>query len=194
MFLSDILIKNENDVSNKVIRQLSKDCSIFLEQSNGIPFFKDSPIEYQDVQKVKVRIKKNKDIFTQTFNEAFNNITQNIKPRSVMARNYHDSSEVPGKESFYVFIPNGFSFISTTKLSEQLKLQNTFNNLIGQTNNNDSAREIITEIISMSYRTDDTLSNVVLEEREVLFFNIPYFYTIRTQSYPEYDKLLSLMK
>jgi hypothetical protein len=194
MFLSDIFIEDGSKTSHKLIRQVAKDCSLFLEQSNCIPFFKDSPIEYQDVQKVKVRIKKNKDIFTQTFNEAFNNIAQNIKPRSVMARNYHDSFENPSKESFYVFIPNGFSFISTTKLSEQLKLQNTFNNLIGQTNNNDSVREIMTEVISMSYRTDETLSNIVLEEREVLFFNIPYFYTIRAQTYPEYDKLLSLMK
>ena len=77
------------------------ECSMFLEMSKGLPLLRNLPCHYEDFRKVKLRMRKKKagDQFAQTFNEAFDEIPNGLRPQSGRNRVEQRAGRLRGRQS-----------------------------------------------------------------------------------------------
>ncbi len=188
MYLDEVLhgkIKTTHPIINE--------CSIFLEQSDGLPLFRNLPSHYEDFRKVKLRLRKNKanDEFAKTFNEAFDQIPH-LRQRAMFANGAKSFIAESGeKEPFYVFPVDGFQFMYSPEVTNSnTDYMTAFDTILEQFRGD---KELMEQVLKYTY-TREQLNEGIQHGSEIILYNMPYCYAIRSSSISNYTTLLTNMK
>lgn len=168
---------------NPMFREISLNCQQFLEESEGNPLVKWCPRTYADLQRVKVRKRKQCSDFDAAFNCAFASLYPSIRQRSIIV------NDVRGKrtDQFYVFPSDGYKFIHSPTITNSVEQYGTTFDDIRKSLSVETGTEIFQDVLKYGY-TSGSLSEAILDSSEIIVYNIPYFYVARCHI--EYDKLL----
>lgn len=165
---------------------IKKECSQFLEESNNKPLLKNLSVNNDGFKKIKVRKKKTKDIFTESFNIAFPT-HKDIFQRSIFANGERGfvESAIHETEPFYIFPINGYKFLYNVEVHassiEYKELLEKFTQKVTE----QSTIDIFSKIIRTNY-INTNLENGILSGAEIIIYGIPYFYAIRKSLVDEY--------
>lgn len=166
-----------------MFREISLNCQQFLEESGGLPLVKWCPRTYADVQRVKVRKRKQCSDFDSAFNEVFADVYPSIRQRSIIVNNERGTRT----DQFYVFPSDGYKLIySPTITNSAQQYGDTFTD-IKKSLSEVTGTEIFQDILKYGY-TSGTMNEALVDSSEIIVYNIPYFYVARCHI--EYDKLL----
>jgi hypothetical protein len=189
MLIEDVLGKTTGlDLSESQL--IKQQCSQYLKESAGLPLLKSLPSTYSNFQKVKVRLQKNQDPINEAFDKAFGKEFFNLRQRAIFA-NASQPALKEGSDLFYVFPINGYKFLYSKTISNSSSdYRQVIDTLIESFQDQNQATEIITDILKMSYCTDDLLEGIT-SNSEVIFYGIPFYFAIRTSAIPAYSKLFT---
>lgn len=173
------------------IHPILRECSDFIKESDRLPVLKNLSVRFDDIQKLKLRQRKKKDKFTQTFNEAFNK-TPNLKQRSISTNG--ESSFITDSldnEPFYIFPINGYRYLYSLEVSNSKEdYQEIFENIIHLMKD----KSVMKDILKYTY-VDIELKEGIEYGSEIIFYHIPYCYIARKSTISNYQEfLLSLEK
>ncbi|KKL91898.1 hypothetical protein LCGC14_1890120 [marine sediment metagenome] len=170
-----------------ILSKVAKECAIFFCESQKLPVFKVLPSTYGDIQKVKVRKQSQKTKFSQTFNEAFESEARDLRQRAIFTNS--QIVEYTDGDLFYVFPKNGYKFMYCTEVTHSTNdYQQVFDSLFEQFDD-DKAEQMIHDLLKFTY-TQENLFEGIQKEVEVIFYNIPYYYAARVNTF-EYNDLLT---
>jgi hypothetical protein len=169
---------------------IQTECSQFLAESIGHPLIKNLPRNKDGFRKVKVRKKKQTEILTNVFNEAFEDDHSQILQRSIFAhgKNSFVSSEGQDLEPFYIFPINGYRYMyATNVLSTTENYKQTLDLLLETLG--DNAIETFQEVLKYHYR-HDKLYEALTGNSEIIIYDIPYYYAIRHSIIENYSEFI----
>lgn len=178
---------------------LTERCSEFLEESCGKPLLKNLPSEYGDFHKVKVRfrksLKEDSNDFTDTFNEAFEEELHNLRQRAVFANGEvsFEAADTNDLEPFYIFPIDGYRFMYSKEVENSSEDYQIVFDAIFEQFGSDKGNEVITDLLKFTY-TSAKLEEGIDSGSEIIIYNVPYFYAIRTSTVENYNSLLNLLK
>lgn len=161
-------------------------CMDFLKESEGLPLLKNLPSTYNDFHKVKMRQRKKRDDFTKTFNGAFDEIP-NLRQRSITVNGTSSFIAEEGKaEPFYIFPINGYKYLYSLEVTNSKQdYKDAFEKIVEMFNDN----EIAEDLLKYTY-TSEVLTEGIEHGSEIIMYNIPFCYAIRTSTI-NYDELLT---
>jgi hypothetical protein len=170
---------------------IKKECSEFIVNSNGIPLYKSLLSGKDGFIKVKARHRKIHDnSFESAFNSAFQNQTKKILSKAIFCN--VDEIILPNHENYYVFPINGYKILYSKNDKNTSK---TYQNALAEILDivaEQHAVSLLTTILENDY-TDESLSEALLNKKEILIYNIPYFYAIKCSLFPsieDYKKII----
>ena len=173
------------------LEKLLQHCSQFLEESDGLPLFKMLPSTYSDLHKVKVRQKKQQDLDI-VFNEAFRQYP-GLRQRAVFAQpfgSFHALGE--NQDPFFVFPVNGYKYMWSTEIDNSYEEYQTVFEAIVKGVGAESGADVITDMLKFTY-TDEDLVEGINSNSEIIFYNIPHYYAVRTTQVEAGDHYLDLL-
>jgi len=183
LFTSPALSEQEG-----ILRKIAKEWSSFLRESQGLPLFKVLPAAYSDIQKVKVRKHRTKTKFSETFNEAFDDEIRDLRQRAVFA-NSKIMEVTENDDLFFVFPRDGYKFMYCPEVTHSTNdYQQVFDSLFEQFED-EKAEQLIHDLLKFTY-TKENLYEGLVKEVEIIFYNIPYYYSARVDAF-NYPDLLS---
>ena len=173
-----------------IVDAIKEECSDFLTKSGGLPLIKTLLAnEDKHVRKVKVRTKKTHEQFIDTFNSAFEEEHKNIYGRSIFCNGPHSSAK-EGHERVYVFPINGFKFLFNPNVNYHEEYNKSLEKVKSATASSD-VNILISDMIKYSYDSCNyTLEDAIFSSKEVIIYNIPYYYAIRGVKHPNYGYVL----
>lgn len=186
MKLDDLLLSPKEF---SMIDIIGEDCSQFIYQSEGIPLLKNLPGRYNDFHRVKVRKRKGDSVSNQ-FNEAFSDKLHMLRQRAVFANGLStlEESDV-GDTSFYIFPINGYRFMyQNTVQNSNSDYKKPFGSII-EALGDEKGGEVICDMLQRNYVDNESLAEGIKSGAEIIIYNIPYFYALRTSSINEYDDI-----
>lgn len=153
-----------------MIPVIASECSQFLSECNDNYIIKPLPKTYHGFCKVKVRFGNRQNDFTDSFNEAFKDNSRELHKRAIFA--YTDNRIVSASDDedpFYIFPINGYKLLYNPIIqnSEEAYSDIGINNAL------------ITELLKLSY-TSGNLAEAFSHNCEIIIYNIPYYYAIRS--------------
>lgn len=168
----------------KEVHPISCECSVFLNESQGLPLLKNFSSKYNDFHKVKLRQRKKQDNFYKTFNEAFVDIP-NLRQRSITVNGECSFVAESGKlEPFYVFPVDGYKFMYSLEVTNSKQdYKDAFEKIVETFQDN----EIVEDLLKYTYTTKNLLEGIE-HGSEIIIYNIPYCYIVRADI--EYNELL----
>jgi hypothetical protein len=170
-----------------------RDCSEFLKQSNGKPLVKFLPKEGPDQRKIKVRKRKTDSKFDKVFNTVFSQ-HPDLRQRAVFcsgASGLREEDAEADLEPFYVFPPDGFKYIySPNVYRSSIQYQDTLDRFLDVMGEN-AAIETFKEVLKYDYIGSNLIDGIG-QGCEIIVYNVPYFFAIRTSSVNKYSTLFSL--
>lgn len=184
MRIKELFTEQHDDSGIKILRYK---CSQFLDESEGYPLLKNLPKNYNNFQKVKVRVKKRKQKMDETFNKAFDNVS-NLRQRAVFTNGADTFAPKSDFDPFYVFPINGFKYIYNTQIVSETDYKQMFNDLMETAGS--SFEEMITELLKYTY-TGNNLVEGIKSGSEIILYNIPHYYVVRQSAISDYDDLLT---
>jgi len=188
MFLDEVLHKN-----SKIMHPIVAECSIFIEMSGEMPLLKNLPCHHEDFRKVKLRMRKKKanDEFARTFNEAFDQIPH-LRQRAMFANGTASFvAEAAEREPFYIFPIDGFQFMYSLEVTNSnTDYMKAFDTILEQFNGDNKLME---QVLKYTY-TQEHLQEGIKHGSEIILYNMPYCYAIRSQSVDTYQDLIFHLK
>ncbi len=188
MYLDEVL-----HGKTKNIHPIVAECSIFLEQSDGLPLLKNLPCHYEDFRKVKLRMRKRKadSDFAKTFNEAFDQIPH-LRQRAMFANGANTFvAETGEKEPFYIFPVDGFQFMYSLEVTNSnTDYMKAFDTILEQFRGDSNLME---QVLKYTY-TQEQLNEGIRHGSEIILYNMPYCYAIRKRSAELYSTLISTLQ
>lgn len=164
---------------------IKNECSQFIQKSNGIPLFKSLVSGKDGFIKVKARHRK---VHDDSFENAFNSAFENQTPKMLSKAIFCNTNEIilPNHENYYVFPIDGYRILYSkndinTSKTYQFALAEILDMVAEQ-----HAVSLLTTILSDDY-TDIDLSEALSNKKEILIYNIPYFYAIKCSLFPSID-------
>ena len=186
MYITEVLY-NEVDIGQ--YKFLIDECSRFLDESQGIPLYKTLPISTQDVNRIKVRHKKNNNKLSEAFTEAFKT---NVREKSIFTSAKKPSIIEEDKELFYVFPTNNYKCLYSTEIhNSQTEYKVVCEALFEHYTDEQEAVSIISEMLKISY-TNQNLCEGLYKEAEIMIYGIPAYYAVRESSIA-YDDLMYVL-
>lgn len=174
--------------------ELKKHCGDFVEESRGLPILKNLPSSYNDFHKVKVRKRKSRTEFTETFNEAFDDEFSELRQRAVFANGHLLLSEVNDDlEPFYVFPVNGYKYLYSTEVQNSNQEYQTVFEAIFDALDENVAEETFRDLLKFSYKSTN-LYEGIKAGAEIILYSIPYYYAVRQSVFSDYTELLHHVK
>lgn len=161
------------------IKCITENCSQFLNESDGVPAFKN--IEKHKVfTKLKARVKKRNDEFSQTFNEA---LAPKLRQRAIYA---HGSPQRvhEGESTYFLFPINGYQYTYNINIIDSTIYENVYNDV--------QDPNLFSTLLQDNY-TNVNLVEGLQSGSEILFHGIPYCYAINADSFQSYKHLLSVL-
>lgn len=187
MLIQDVLGHTQT-IGYQEIQLVKTHCSQYLKESAGFPLLKALPSSYTDFQRVKVRMQKHKDTLTEVFDKAFGEDFYNLRQRSVFARG---SSPVlkEGFEEFYIFPTDGYKLLYSASVTDSSdNYRQVIDTLIEQFDDQTQVTELVSDVIKMTYSTENLLEGIV-SNSEIIFYGIPFYYAARISVVEDYTKL-----
>lgn len=168
---------------------LLKECSEFLEKSNGRPLYKVLPSTYGGFKKIKIRKKsKHKSEIEKYFDLAFYGIYKDLRLRSMLAHLKKPTVETPEThEVYYVFPKNGFKVIYNSEIGDYENYIKELEDKVSKCENKDL---ILKELFSFSYNTVDFSDIDCYNDNDLLIYNIPYYYAIKGSLIDNYSEFV----
>ena len=186
------LFSNDPTLSEQqtLLRKIAKECSTFLREAQGLPLFKILPSTYEDIQKVKVRKHRTKTKFSETFNEAFDDEIRDLRQRAVFV-NSKIMEVTENDDLFYVFPRDGYKFMYCPEVTHSTNdYQQVFDSLFEQFED-EKAEQLIHDLLKFTY-TRENLYEGLTKEVEIIFYNIPYYYSARVDTFNYPDLLTNI--
>lgn len=179
---------------SKIIEAIAEECSDYLNEASVYPALKAFKDNGNFFRKVKVRHKKNPVGFIRVIGDAMQQEHQNIHIRSVVANGPH--SNVSGLTTYYVFPKNGFKFLFNPCINYHEEYKEAYLKLLRlELDDQGKALQMMEDLIKYSYVNDDTnLNDALKSTKEIIFYNMSYYYIVSTKKYPCYNELLSLLQ
>jgi hypothetical protein len=192
MLINDILIPRSPTNEFSIVAEY---CSDFINESEGFPLVKNLPISYNNVHRVKVRLHKKKTEVTETFNQAFNDEITNFRQRAIFASSsLQNINEKQNTEMFYVFPKDGYKFLYNKEISNSNKdYKQAFDTILEQLGDNNEAIQVIADLLKYTY-TSKHLTEGIQSGSEIILYNIPFYYAVRTSLFPDYEDLLTSLQ
>lgn len=162
------------------LNQLITECSQFFDEAGNTPLYKLLPRQYNDVQRIKVRKRKERRE-SATFNEAFSELQPQLLERMVITQTT-PRSENADEDLFFVFPSNGYKCLFSVVGAN---LEETYVALARQLGEDDST---MSAVLQYAY-SGSVLNEGLLENRELLIYNMPFYYAVRANI--DYDKFLT---
>lgn len=161
------------------------ECNQFISESLGYPIFKCLPKNKDAFVKIKARHRKTPDQqFKNAFDQAFKEQTTNLLSKAVFCNG--DKTPTADEELFYIFPINGYKFLYNKNEKNTSKTyQNALTEIIDIVAEN-QAINLLTTILENDY-TNENLSYAIKNNREIIFYNIPYFYAIKVELFPNLE-------
>ena len=193
MFVNELFNKNHDPSTERMVEILDKECSQFLKESEGVPLFKNLSTSYGDFHRVKVRVKKKQDALSEIFNKAFQNAHTLLKQRAIFSNGYESFiAESGDREPYYIFPTNGYKYLFNPEIESSNEHTDMFNKLSNILNDEKQVSEAITELLTFTYKSNHLVEGIS-SGAEILFFNIPYYYAVKTSKFESYDDILTLL-
>lgn len=159
----------------KPTHPIGKECSVFLNESQGQPILKNLPSNYEDFHKVKLRQRKKRDEFYKTFNEVFDDVP-NLRQRSITVNGETTFCAENGKmEPFFIFPIDGYKFMYSLEVTNSKQdYKDAFEKIVETFQDT----EIVQDLLKYTYTTKNLIEGI---ERgsEIIIYNIPYCYAVR---------------
>lgn len=172
-----------------ILSKIQSECSDFLDQSDGNPAYKSLLFDGRFMKKVKVRKKKNRELLTSLFDEAFEQEYRDIMGRSIFCNGVHDQSD-DHKEKFYVFPINGYKILYNPDIDYYKEYTNVYTKLKNNMDAKD-AKNTFVDMIEYSYKINNIeLDKALFSGNEIIFYGIPYYYAVKCSKHPDYNELL----
>lgn len=190
MLIEDLLGTKSTDAS-QTFHTLRSNCSQFIQESAGLPLYRNLPSTYAAVQRVKVRAKKRPSVVGEALNRAFEDSYQNISQRAIFAHPSFLAEQDYDSEPYYVFPINGYKFIYSKEVSESTSgYQEVMSTLIEQLKDEQTANDLVSDLLKFTY-TSRNLSEGINSGCEIILYGIPYYYAVRCSAYPDYARIIS---
>ncbi len=165
-----------------------KECSEFLESSNGRPIFRMLPSSGEGFRKIKIRKKtKHTKEFERYFDMAFREQYKDLRLRSMIAQTKPHADVTVGMEEFYIFPPNGFQVIFNKQIESYAEYIDSLQEVI-QTSNN--AEELLRSLFRYTY-TKGNISEAISCGSDVLIYDMSYYYAVRKSLFPDYSSFIT---
>lgn len=190
MLLEQVISKSYDALHTTVAQQ----CSDFIIEAQGLCLLKNLPTTYSNIHKVKARKRNIDGKFAETFNEAFNDSFQEIAQRAIFANG--QASFVPTKgnlEPFYVFPINEYQYIYSAEVDNSSENYKQVIEVMFEQFGSKKGKTIVSELLKFTY-AHDKLAEGIEKGSEIVFYDIPYYYAIRTSLTSNYEELLSILQ
>ena len=185
MYIEELLHNTSNPYSC-----IKTECGGFLTEAASFPFFRLLPKTYDNIHKVKIRLQKKQNAFTETFNETFK--FANLRQRAIFTTS-HILEETETTEPFYVFPIDGYKFLYSKEVrNSNTDFKNAFDVILDSFNTENEATGLVKDLLRYTY-VSDNLNEAVEHEAEVIFYNIPFYYAVRSNSISYEDLLTSVL-
>lgn len=174
------------------LKTIHKECSTFLEESDGMPLLKNLPVTYNDTHKVKVRKKSyEEDTFVETFNEAFDTYNQ-LRQRAIFANGYSSfvADNDPTLDAYYIFPIDGYQFIYCSEVKHSSNDYKQVVSYLFEEFGSERGHDMAIELLKFSYN-DIELSQGIQKGSEIILYRIPYYYAIKVMSVKSYYHILN---
>ena len=177
-----------------IIEKIQTECGQFLLESRELPLIKSLRETSSNFRKVKVRTKNISDEFVETVNEAFEGEYRNLYGRSVFCNGPHKNIENE-EEKVYVFPINGFKFFFNPNVTFFLSQYKKTYDKLNLSLDEKSAEAIFMDMVKYSYQENETnFRDALFSGKEIIIYNIPYYYAVKVEKFPAYLDLLELLK
>jgi len=177
-------------------QKVANECGEFIDNCGGYPLIKQLNSDGNFIKKVKVRKKNKKDTFIKRFDNAFNDIHNNLHGRSIFCNgdNMDLSNQKDKHDKFYVFPIDGFKFLFNSEVSYHRDFQEIYNKM-SRFMDKKKCEKVFVDLIEYSYKeTDISLRDALLTEKEIIIFDVSYYYAIRMNKFPDYPLLIQQIK
>lgn len=193
MLVKDILFCETNS-DNTELSIVSNKCRQFIDESQGYPLLKNLPTTFKDVHRVKVRKQKKKTQVTESFNKAFENEYTDLRQRALFV---YGSTNIPleeNQELFYIFPVDGYRYMYNTEVANSNdEYKAAFDTILEQFSNNDAADQIVVDLLQYTYTCTDLVEGLK-QGAEIIIYNVPSYYAIRTTLIENYTDLLTFFE
>jgi hypothetical protein len=190
MKIQELFHNDGNSLSNECSSLIRAHCDEFLDLTSD-PLLKYLPEKDETFLKVKVRFHKRKSDMVDIFNEALYSKYQimNIHQRAIFA-NGESSFDDTGTNSYYIFPINGFKFMYSEEVTNsRQQFKDTFDSLRENSAALDGkASEMVKDLMIYTYVSTD-LNKGIVEGSEIIIYNIPYYFAISRDGFPDYEQL-----
>ena len=167
---------------------LAYECSEFLMESDGKPLLKNLPKKSNGFIRVKVRQKRNSNLFIENFNSAFADERSRLLQRSMFAQGESgfEPSTDDELEPFYVFPVDGYKYMYNPYASTD-DYRETFTKLL--TSVGSEAQDMFQKMLKYDY-VFDNLPEGIAGGSQIIFYGIPYYFALRKSIIDDYAKFL----
>lgn len=164
---------------------IKNECTEFIEKSKGMPLFKSLMSGKDGFIRIKARHRK---IHDESFENAFNSAFQKQTNKMLSKAIFCNTNEIilPNHENYYVFPIDGYRILFSRNDTNTSKTYQTALTEILDMVAENHAVSLLTTILSDDY-TDENLSEALKNKKEILVYNIPYFYAIKCSLFPSID-------
>lgn len=176
--------------ASEISAMLRINCEQFIEESGGFPLYKSFPSSYGSYKRVKVRFQKRKNLTSDVYEAAFGNGVGTFRERCVMASGAARILTESNESVYYVFPVNGYQFMYSKQITDSSSaFEGVINTIIENLPLSEGAA-LLTDLVKFSYQQTD-LSEGIQSGAEIILHNIPSFYVVNTELYPNYKQLIS---
>jgi len=190
MKLEDISLTYHIPEDQRVI--LKTNCSQFI-SSTKQPLYKTLKTITSPVSRIKVRLRKNRNIVTELFNAALASRYHcpNIHQRSVFASGSRRADQLSDDvETVYVFPINGFKYLYNELIENSAEhYRETFYELFNVLHDDEQSQSIVKKLMLYTYRCDN-LDEGIGNGSEIIMYNIPFYYALKVSTFPNYNQLI----
>lgn len=172
-----------------ILHTIQDQCSQFLSEAGHRPLYRLLPISYCDVQKIKIRTKKQVTEMSGILNQAFNQKYANLAQRSVFSQ-----SKLPLKteqyEPFYVFPIDGFQYMYSREVQQSsVDYQDAITKIFETFPSVEQATNMVSDLLKFNYISTNLVEGIEAGA-EIIIYNIPCYYAARVRCHPKYEKLV----
>lgn len=188
MFLREIISNPTNE--SIMSTQIKTHCSEYLQETKK-PLYKLLPSTYNNFCKVKVRQKKSVNEVGGVMNKAFEDKFYNLHQRAVFAETIKPTKNIQKNvEPFFIFPVDNYKYL-ISKTSQVLTEDygSLLKTLLSEFENTENAFDILVSLIKNNYETTG-LNEGIGSNREVILYNIPFYYAAKTSFIPDYRKFI----
>lgn len=172
-----------------MIPTITDNCSVFLQQSQGIPLVKNLPTQSDGFRRVKVRKQKIKNDLDGIYNSAFDYHTY-LKQRCVISYTLESLPEpTENNEPFYIFPINGYRFLFSKNVDDSNKMYYEMLKSLESEIGLNRSQALMEDVLKFSYEDTD-LYEALSNKCEIIVFGIPYFYAVKTSIVEDYRELI----